>query len=53
MRYRARASDWYFVEEGGGTGKVGECARDMVAECRRCSKVVCRVSITPLITDRD
>ena len=25
-------------------GKVGKCARDMVAECRRCSKVVCRVS---------
>ena len=25
-------------------GKVGKCARDMVGECRRCSKVVCRVS---------
>lgn len=24
-------------------GKVGKCARDMVAECRRCSRVVCRV----------
>ncbi|OJJ97954.1 hypothetical protein ASPACDRAFT_1857973 [Aspergillus aculeatus ATCC 16872] len=24
------------------TGKVAKCARDMVAECRRCSKVVCR-----------
>lgn len=26
-------------------GKVGRCARDMVSECRRCSKVVCRVII--------
>ena len=25
-------------------GKVGRCARDMVSECRRCSKTVCRVS---------
>ena len=24
------------------SGKVGQCARDMVAECRRCGKVVCR-----------
>jgi len=24
-------------------GKVGKCARDMVSECRRCNKVVCRV----------
>lgn len=26
-------------------GISGLCARDMVAECQRCSKVVCRVSI--------
>lgn len=25
------------------SGKIGMCARDMVGECRRCSKVVCRV----------
>lgn len=25
------------------SGRVGKCARDMVAECRRCSRVVCRV----------
>jgi hypothetical protein len=25
-------------------GKVAKCARDMVGECRRCAKVVCRVS---------
>jgi len=44
LRYRARAADWYFIEEGGANvnGKVGSCARDMVAECRRCGKVVCR-----------
>jgi len=44
LRYRARAADWYFLEVGGSTmvGKVGNCARDMVAECRRCSRVVCR-----------
>ncbi|GKZ75211.1 hypothetical protein AnigIFM50267_003142 [Aspergillus niger] len=24
------------------SGKISKCARDMVAECRRCSKVVCR-----------
>lgn len=24
-------------------GKVSKCARDMVGECRRCNKVVCRV----------
>lgn len=28
-------------------GKVGKCARDMVGECRRCAKVVCRVSRLP------
>ncbi|PQE04696.1 sulfate transporter protein [Rutstroemia sp. NJR-2017a BBW] len=45
FRYRARAADWYFVESGSaahGSGKVGDCARDMVGECRRCSRVVCR-----------
>lgn len=32
------------VESGRLTrGKVAKCARDMVAECRKCSKVVCRV----------
>jgi hypothetical protein len=25
------------------SAKIGKCARDMVAECRRCSRVVCRV----------
>ncbi|KAH7420012.1 hypothetical protein BKA64DRAFT_700013 [Cadophora sp. MPI-SDFR-AT-0126] len=45
FRYRARAADWYFVEGGSigsGAGKFGDCARDMVGECRRCSKIVCR-----------
>ena len=49
FRYRARAADWYFVDAGRdalglGAGKVGDCARDMVSECRRCGRVVCRVS---------
>jgi len=46
FRFRARAADWYFVEMGRettGAGKVGDCARDMVADCRRCARVVCRV----------
>lgn len=25
------------------SGKIGQCARDMVGECRRCGTVVCRV----------
>ena len=25
------------------SGKVGACARDLVGECRRCSRYVCRV----------
>src|ERR1700710_312097 len=25
------------------TGKIGACARDMVAECRSCGTIVCRV----------
>lgn len=25
------------------SGKIGPCARDMVGECRKCSKIVCRV----------
>lgn len=33
-------------------GKVGKCARDMVDECRRCAKVVCRVSQIPLPSPR-
>jgi hypothetical protein len=24
-------------------GKSGDCARDMVGECRRCGDVICRV----------
>ncbi|KAI0012297.1 hypothetical protein F4779DRAFT_614746 [Xylariaceae sp. FL0662B] len=45
FRYRARAGNWYYVEDGRAgcyNGKSGSCARDMVAECRRCSRVVCR-----------
>lgn len=50
LRYRARAADFYFLEDGGANiiGKVGQCARDMVQECRRCSRVVCRVCFTSI-----
>lgn len=27
------------------SGKIGKCARDMVGDCRRCARVVCRVSL--------
>lgn len=46
FNYRARAGNWFYMQEMGGDrycGKSGSCARDMVAECRRCAKVVCRV----------
>ncbi|KAI1389538.1 uncharacterized protein F4822DRAFT_398758 [Hypoxylon trugodes] len=45
FRYRARAGNWYYMEDGRSgdyNGKSGSCARDMVAECRRCGTVVCR-----------
>lgn len=29
------------------SGKIGKCARDMVAECRSCGVVVCRVRCYP------
>ncbi|KAI6361673.1 hypothetical protein MCOR25_006418 [Pyricularia grisea] len=45
LRYRARAGNWYYMEDTSRTsyaGKAGSCARDLVSECRRCSTVVCR-----------
>lgn len=46
MRYRARAGNWWYMEEFGSNtnyyGKSGQCARDLVSECRRCKMVVCR-----------
>ncbi|CAJ2503295.1 Uu.00g106890.m01.CDS01 [Anthostomella pinea] len=45
FRYRARAGNWFYMEDGRTgdySGKSGSCARDMVAECRRCARVVCR-----------
>ncbi|KAI2606112.1 uncharacterized protein GGS25DRAFT_499628 [Hypoxylon fragiforme] len=45
FRYRARAGNWFYMEDGRTgdyNGKSGSCARDMVAECRRCATVVCR-----------
>jgi hypothetical protein len=49
LRYRARAANWYYMQDAGRSsynGKSGQCARDLVAECRRCGTVVCRVSST-------
>lgn len=48
LRYRARAGNWYYMQDAGRgnyNGKSGRCARDMVAECRRCGVVICRVWI--------
>ncbi|GJN78457.1 hypothetical protein PLIIFM63780_001951 [Purpureocillium lilacinum] len=43
LRYRARASNWHYMEDGRNySGKAGNCARDMVDECRRCGEVICR-----------
>jgi hypothetical protein len=45
LRYRARATDWNYMEDGRNyNGKSSSCARDMVAECRRCADIICRVS---------
>lgn len=50
LRYRARAANWFYMQEElsttrtGYMGKTGQCARDMVSDCRRCGTVVCRVS---------
>lgn len=50
LRYRARAGNWYYMEDtartGSYNGKAGSCARDMVAKCRKCSTVVCRVKLS-------
>ncbi|KAL0942658.1 uncharacterized protein CTRU02_200543 [Colletotrichum truncatum] len=43
FRFRARASNWYYMEDGRSyNGKSGSCARDLVTGCRRCGTVVCR-----------
>jgi hypothetical protein len=49
LRYRARAANWFYMQDlsntsSGYRGKAGQCARDLVSECRRCGTVVCRVS---------
>ncbi|KAF4120019.1 Conserved hypothetical, protein [Geosmithia morbida] len=55
LRFRARAGNWYYMEDGRGyNGKAGHCARDMVGGCRRCGKVICRnCSIKPPATIRE
>ncbi|KAJ4302289.1 hypothetical protein N0V88_002432 [Collariella sp. IMI 366227] len=45
LRYRARAGNWFYMRDDGRTGysgKPGQCARDLVGECRQCKTVVCR-----------
>ncbi|KAK1760542.1 hypothetical protein QBC47DRAFT_367434 [Echria macrotheca] len=46
LRFRARAGNWFYMEDAPGrtgySGKAGQCARDMVSECRRCGTVACR-----------
>lgn len=45
LRYRARAGNWYYMEDTSRTsygGKPGDCARDLVGECHKCGQVVCR-----------
>lgn len=49
FRYRARAGTWFLQNRTSRqlqnfNGKSGQCARDMVSECRNCSKIICRVS---------
>ncbi|KAK8098452.1 uncharacterized protein PG998_013938 [Apiospora kogelbergensis] len=56
FRYRARAGNWFYMQEMGGdryNGKSGSCARDMVAECRRCAKVNCAIKPPAPIVLRD
>ena len=47
--FRTRSSNWpYMVDDTRRHhGKAYRCARDMVAPCRRCDSVVCRVSNPP------
>lgn len=57
LRYRARAGNLYYMEDTARSaqynGKSGSCARDLVAECRKCATVVCRVSFDPTAIIRD
>lgn len=40
---------WHILGEAGHlvSGKVGRCARDLVSDCRRCGRIVCRVCPPP------
>ncbi|KFA63846.1 hypothetical protein S40285_04468 [Stachybotrys chlorohalonatus IBT 40285] len=45
FRYRARAGNWHYMEDGRNyNGKSGDCARDLVGECRRCAEIICRAT---------
>ncbi|RCI16019.1 hypothetical protein L249_1977 [Ophiocordyceps polyrhachis-furcata BCC 54312] len=48
LRHRARASNWHYVDHGRSfNGKSGNCAHDMVQECRRCGEVNCAIKLPP------
>ena len=59
LRFRARAGNHYFDWEPSVlrsshsylpyNGKSGECARDLVSDCRRCGVAVCRVRLPSAI----
>lgn len=63
IRYRARISTSYSVNHPQRTldqdmdtryqnwVKAGQCARDLVSDCRRCGRVVCRVGGCPCATE--
>ncbi len=36
--------NWYYMTINESYRRKGSCARDMVSECRRCARPVCRVS---------
>ncbi|KAK1835463.1 hypothetical protein QBC39DRAFT_368393 [Podospora conica] len=44
LQFRTRATNLWYMEDARRPRdtKAGECARDMVSECRRCGTVVCR-----------
>ena len=50
LRFRARQGihEATWEMQGRVEGKSGQCATDMVGECRRCGIIVCRVRFPPI-----
>lgn len=42
--YWAPSGDWFSTEDRRNSNGIADCPRDLVAACRRCSQIVCRVS---------